>query len=138
MNAEQYKQMEARGIPEGCTKKEYRRYYASQERYKALRNNAIFGYALCGFQFLLSVWIGGGYWIDGVVFLIFVLGAHLRRSKGCVFGLTALTAMNALYGIVTQGKMTGWLWIAVASGFLKAFKEIDKEYAELTANRPEL
>lgn len=119
--------MNPRQIPAGCTKKEYRRSYASPELYKQLRTWAIVGYVLCGISLLVS-------WVDAVFMAVMVLLMHLKRMKWPVFAILANAALGAVLSLMAGGGLTGWAWFVVVIGALNVFKKIDAEYEQIKAN----
>lgn len=135
MSMEQMDLMQPRRIPAGCTKKEYRRSYASPELYKQLKTWAIVGYVLCGINVALGLFVNVFALFDAALLGGLVAGMHLKRSKGCAVAILAYSIFGAVISLISGGSITGWMWIALSVAAMSIFKKMDGEYAELTANQ---
>ena len=131
MSMEQMDLMEPRRIPAGCTKKEYRRSYASPELYKNLKTLAIWGYVMAGITALVSP-------VDGIFMLAMLLIMHLKRVKWPVIGMMINAGLGCLFSLIGGGGITGWFWFILGFACMGVFKKMDGEYEELTANRVNL
>ncbi len=135
MSMEQMDLMQPRRIPAGCTKKEYRRSYASPELYKKLKNLAIVGYVLCGINVAVGLFLNFLALFDAALLGGLVAGMHLKRAKGCAVAILVYTGFGAVLSLIGGGSLTGWAWIILAISALSIFKKMDGEYTELTANQ---
>lgn len=122
----------------GCTLQEYRRNYASQPLYKAIRTYAIIGYVLCAVNMVLALLSNAFLLVEMAVLLALILGVHLGKKKWCAVALAVYSVVNCIIVLINTGRFGGWMWIVVAAGFLDCFRKIDREYKSEMAPKGEL
>ena len=126
-----------RQIPEGCTKKEYRRSYASEELYKQLKGIATWGYALIGLNVAVGLFFNAASLLDAAFLLVMVLLMHKKRMKGSVITILVYTGIGTVLTLLNTGRVTGWMWFLLCFCALNVFKKMDQEYEAAKANSPE-
>lgn len=127
-----------RQIPAGCTKKEYRRSYASEALYKQLKSVAIWGYALIGLNVAVGLFFNAASLLDAAFLLVMVLLMHKKRMKGSVIAILVYSVLGTVLTLLNSGRVTGWMWYLLCFCALKIFKQMDQEYEALKANTLEL
>lgn len=127
-----------RQIPAGCTKKEYRRSYASEELYKQLKSVAVWGYALIGLNVAVGLFVNTASLLDAAFLLVMVLLMHKKRMKGGVIAILVYSAIGTVLSLLNSGRVTGWMWYLLCFCALRIFKQMDQEYEAAKANTPEL
>lgn len=115
-------------IPASCTKKEYRKNYASPQLKKNIKTWSIFAYVLVGINVLLAVFVEWTILLDAAVLLGLTLGVHIGKSKGCAIALLVYSIVSCLIATIWNGTVSGWWWIVLAISYLTTFKKIDEEY----------
>lgn len=127
-----------RRIPEGCTKKEYRRSYASEALYKQLKGIASWGYALVAMNLVVALFFNSAGLLDAAFLLAMVLLMHKKRMKGSVITILVYTGIGTVLTLLNTGRVTGWMWYLLCFCALKTFKQMDQEYEAAKASTPEL
>lgn len=129
---EQVPNQTAARLPEGISKQEYFKKYASESFYRDVKIAAIIGYVCAGLNAAVSILVSLFGLLDSVIFLALVLGMHLKKSKGCAIAITVYAAFSMVMGLVFTGTVSGWLWLVVGVTSLIAFKNAEKRYKALT------
>lgn len=129
---------EPRRIPAGCTKKEYRRSYASEALYKQLNGISIWGYALAAINLVLGLLVNVAGLLDAAFLLAMVFLMHKKRMKGGAIAILVYTIIGTVLTLLNSGRITGWIWYLLCIGALRTFKQMDQEYEAAKANTPEL
>lgn len=100
-----------RGKRKAETKKEFLELPQNSKIKKELRSNAIICYVCAGISLALALFVlkQPTILIDVVLVLGLALGIHLKQSRVCAVLLCAYAVVNAIFGYVQNGKVSGYL-----------------------------
>ena len=119
-------------LPEGITKKEYFKHYAGESFYRDIKIASIIAYICAGISAVVALLVNPWGLIDAVILLALALGVHIGKSKGCAIAMLAYSIFSVLLGLIVNGTLGGWLWIAAGATAVIAFANAEKRYKQLT------
>lgn len=123
--------MESTDSAQYMSKKEYLKHHAPESFYKSIRTDSITAYCVLGVSTVLMLFGFGGGILDKILILAFVLGVHLKKSKGCAIALIIYGAFNFIVATIDMGRPAGWLWLALGIIYMKNFLDAEKEYKKI-------
>ncbi len=118
------------GPAPASSKKEFLQLPENRSLKKELVSDAVVCYICAGLTLLLGVLVLKNPYvlIDVVIVLCAGLGIHLMQSKACAVVLCVYAVINAVIGLVNDGKLSGYLLlIAGIYSVISTFK-LDKQW----------
>ena len=99
---------------------------------KEIRSNAIICYVCAGITVLLTVFLTKNYLslLDVALLIGLGLGIHLKQSKVCAIILCAYAVINSVIGLITNGKLSGYLVLLAGIYSVASTFNLDKQWKQ--------
>ncbi len=127
-------------LSQDLTFKDFVEKFASEKHRKNIKTTIIFFYVCAALTAVLAIAVAAmnGIFpagiIDAVILAGLTLGLQKTKKKAFIIAILVLSIIEFIFGIVSSGTPSGFLWLVNSIFLLKTYKELNKEYQQFKSS----